>query len=85
MSEREPAFAIEVTVENMQVILSEAGPHLTKEMLVGWLDTFEGGFFVRHPGEAWDCDLFDADIFSDFYKFRRRDDPELFKRIVLKR
>lgn len=82
---REPAFAVVISNENLQVILSEAGPHLSRAMIQGWLNVHDGGYFVRAPGEPWDCDLFEVDIFPEFYKFRRRDEGALFREIIAKR
>ena len=84
MSRREPAFAVEVSEKNLAVILSEAGPHLSKALLKGWLEVHDGGYFVRAPGEPWDCDLFEPDVFSEFYRFRRRDEGVLFREIIAK-
>lgn len=85
MGRKRASYAIEISERNVPAIVSEAGPHLTRQMVLGWLEVYDEGYFVRDPGSPWDCDMFEESVFHDFFRFRYSDDSVLFREIIAKK
>lgn len=77
-----PAYAVEITKENMSAIASEGGPGFVKQRAMDWLEEHGEGYFLRNPGDALDCQFFEPVVFFELYKFEYPDNDMLFRRVV---
>lgn len=79
------AWAVEITEENVSVIVSEGGKKLTREGLLEWIEDYGdgGGYFVRDEESfVMDCCLFTPIVFFRIYKFRNEDVGTLFREVT---
>lgn len=75
------AYAIEVSVENKQAIVSEH-PKFDSQEFDWWLEEHCDGYFIRDSSSVFDCHYIDKDLFSQMYIFTHPNSGDLFKRIV---
>lgn len=79
------AWAVEITEENVNVIVSEGGTKLDRQGLLDWIEDYGdgGGYFVRDDESfVMDCSLFTPLVFFRIYKFRNEDSGALFREVV---
>lgn len=82
-----PAYACEVTVTNINAILSELGRKADRDeaqtLITDWLEEHGEGWFLRDESSVLDCNFFVPSVFFEMYAFDRSDPGEgLFRRVV---
>lgn len=76
------AWAVLVTEENFQAILSESGRQFDRKFLEIWFEEEGGGYFIRDKTSKLDCHLFPEKAFFKLYSFVNQNDASLFREIV---
>lgn len=77
------AYACHISRETMGAIASEK-PGFNREEFEQWLETHDGGFFVRDEGYPFDCQYLAELVFHQIYIFEEFKETDLFHRIIRK-
>ena len=77
------AYAVAVTEANIRTaIRSEAGRSFDLDIALSWLEEHQGGWFLRDENSPLDCEMFDAEIFGELYKFVDYDQNLIFQKVT---
>lgn len=76
------AWAILLSDENINAILSEAGTFPDRKFIEDWRAKHGEGYFLRDESSVLDCSLFTTTVFLYLYEFDHADESAMFRQVT---